>query len=114
MPLHLAQMAEENGGEGVAVLVAEEAREAFEPFSLGRQALRLLVIDHLQPVLDRAQKVIRLRHVVARVFADPAAVRELFERGERVAVAQRRIAAARDQLLGLREELDLADSAAAE
>ena len=39
---------------------------------------------------------------------------KLVERGQRVAVAQIRIAAAGDQLLGLREELDLADAAAAE
>ena len=41
-------------------------------------------------------------------------MREFVERGERVAVAQVGIAAAGDQLLGLREELDLADAAAAE
>ena len=45
---------------------------------------------------------------------DPAVGRQLVERGERIAVAQLRIAPAGDQLLGLREKLDLADAAAAE
>ena len=114
MPLHLLQMPEQHLGEGVAVGEAEEAREAFDALALGRQRLRLLVVDHLQPVLDRAQEAIGRLHVVARVVVDPAVLGQLVERGERVAVAQMRIAAAGDQLLGLREELDLADAAAAE
>ena len=71
-------------------------------------------MDHLQPVLDRAQEAIGRLHVVARVGLDPAVFGQLVEGGERVAVAQRRVAAAGDQLLGLGEELDLADAAAAD
>ena len=93
---------------------AEKAREALKLFSLGRQRLRLLVIHHLQAMLDRAQKTIGVLHVVARLGVDPAVVAKLVERRQRVAVAQVRITAAGDQLLGLREELDLADAAAAE
>ena len=93
---------------------AEEAREALDALALGRQHLRLLVVDHLQPVLDRAQEAIGRLHVVAGGLVDPAVLGQLVERGERVAVAQMRIAPAGDQLLGLGEELDLADAAAAE
>ena len=107
-------MLEQHLGEGVAVGKAKKPREAFELRALGRQRLRLLVIDHLQAVLDRAQKDVSRLHLVARGGVDPAVIAELVERGERIAVAQRRIAPAGDQLLGLREKLDLANAAAAE
>ena len=108
-------MIEQNLGEGIATGKAEEAREAFEPFALGRQGLGLLVSDHLQPVFDRAQEDDRpLSCRCARPRSIQRSLIELVERGERVTVAQQRITAAGDQLLGLREELDLADAAAAE
>ena len=49
-------MADQHLGEGVAVGKAEKTREALHALALGRQHLRLLVIDHLQPVLDRRKK----------------------------------------------------------
>src|SRR5664280_2405802 len=107
-------MLEQNLGEGVAAGVPKKARKTIKLRTLGRQRLRLLVVDHLQPVLDRAQETVCGFHVVARGRVDPAVVAELIEGGEGVAVAQRRITAARDQLLGLREKLDLANAATAE
>ena len=112
--LHLVEMLEQNLGEGVAAGVPKKARETLKLRALGRQRLRLLVVDHLQPVLDRAQETVRGFHIVARGRVDPAVVAELVEGGEGIAVAQRRIAPARDQLLGLRKKLDLANAAAAE
>ncbi len=76
MALHLVEMVEQDLGEGVAVGKAEKAREPLEPGALGRQRLRLLVIDHLQPVLDRAQEDIGRLHVVARGRVDPAVLRQ--------------------------------------
>ena len=101
-------------GEGVAAGKAEKARETVERFAVGRQRMGLLVGDHLQPVLDAAQEIVGRRQIVARGGVDPAAVGERGERRERVAAAQFGVAAAGDELLGLDEELDLANAAAAE
>ena len=70
--------------------------------------------DHLQAVLDRAQEQVGGFEIARRLGADPAALGERREHRQRLAAAQRRIAAAGDQLLRLHEELDLADAAAAE
>src|SRR4029078_174108 len=51
-----------------------------------RQGLGLLVIDHLQPVLDRAQEAIGRLHLVARDRLDPAVVRAQLEPAARVAL----------------------------
>ena len=74
----------------------------------------LLVGDHLQAMLDRAQEPVGGVEVGARRGVDPAAVGERAQRRQRLAAAQLRMAAAGDELLGLDEELDLADAAAAE
>ena len=114
MALHLVEMIEQDFGKGIAVGKTEKARKAFQVGTLGRQNLRLLVIDHLQAVLDRAQEAVSLLHVVAHGLVDPVVARQPVEGGERVAVAQVRVAPARDQLLGLRKKLDLANAAAAD
>ena len=111
--LHLVEVLEQDLGEGVAACVAEKACKPIELRALGRQRLRLLVIDHLQPVLDRAQENVGGFHIVARVFVDPAILRQPVEGGQRIAVAQGGIASARNQLLGLREKFDLANAATA-
>ena len=114
VPLHLAQMAEQRLGECVAILEAGKAREALEAVAVGRQRMGLVVGDHLQAVLDRAQKQIGGFEVGAGVGADPAALGERGQRRQRLAAAQFGMPAAGDELLGLHEELDLADAAAAE
>ena len=114
MALHLAQMADQRLGEGVAILEAGKAREALEAFAIGRQRVGLVVGDHLQTVLDLAQEQIGRLEIGARLGADPAALGERGQRRQRLAAAQLRMPAAGDQLLGLHEELDLADAAAAE
>ena len=85
------------------------------PARSARQAMRLRVVDHLQPVLDPAQEAVGLdqrvgasRRRCARRRRARAAPRRSARR------AARGIAAAPDQLLRLGEELDLADAAAAE
>jgi hypothetical protein len=73
----------------------------------------LLILDHLQAVLEPAQESVGLGELLGGARVDTAG---LFQRGEGLGgarVAQARIAAAVDQLLGLGEELDLADAAAA-
>ena len=112
--LHVAQMAEQRLGKAVAIGKAEEAGEAFEPLAVARQRVGLLVGDHLQPVLEHAQEPIGGAELVARRGADPFALGQHVEHRQRLAAAQLRMAAAGDELLGLHEELDLADAAAAE
>ena len=95
--------------------IAHERGDARElAFALG-QDLGLLVVHHLQPVLDRAQEAVgldQLRRPPRR--RSSAAAASAAQRLAGAAGAQRRVAAAQDQLLGLGEELDLADAAAAE
>ena len=78
------------------------------------QAVRLLVIGHLQPVLQAPQIPISLDQLLGRFPVDVACRRQGRERSLGLDTAQLRLAAAPDQLLGLREELDLADAAAAQ
>ena len=74
--------------------------------------MRLLVGNHLQTVLDPAQELVCPGELVTRREGDPVAGGEHIERGERRPHPQLRMAAAGDQLLGLREKLDLTDAAA--
>src|SRR5579862_5909152 len=64
-------------------------------------------------MLDASQKIVSRGERVARLGVDPAAVGQRRKRGHRLATAQLAVAAAGDELLGLGEELDLADAAAA-
>ncbi len=112
--LHRAEVAEQRRREGVPIGVAHEAGERRELLRGRGQRMGLLVGDHLQAMLDGAQEHVRAFEIVAGVGVDPAPAREPFERCKRLAAAQRRVTAAGDQLLGLHEELDLADAAAAE
>ena len=82
---------------------------------LERQALRLLVGDHLQPMLDaRAERRRRAESSSTASRVDPAFGVQLGEHVERARAAHRRPPAAEDELLRLDEELDLADAAAPE
>ena len=81
---------------------------------LERQRVGLLVGDHLQAMLDRAQEPVGVFEIVARGRVDPAAVGERAQRHQRLAAAQLRIASAGDELLGLDEEFDFPDAATAE
>ena len=112
--LDLVQMDQQRVGEIVAVLETEKAREFAKRRAIGRQGVGLLVGHHLQAMLDAAQKIVSRGERVARLGIDPAAVGQRRERGDRLAAAQLAVAAAGDELLGLGEELDLADAAAAE
>src|SRR5580700_4293500 len=107
-------MNQQGVGESVAVLETEKARELAKRGAIGRQGVGLLVGHHLQAMLDAAQKVVSRGERIARLGIDPAAVGERLKRGDRLAAAQLTVAASGDQLLGLGEELDLADAAATE
>src|SRR5215469_297158 len=79
-----------------------------------RNRVRLLVFDHLQPMLEAAQEIVGFAELVCDLSLDVASGRQGLERLDRAASTERRIAAAQNKLLRLYEELDLADAAAAE
>ena len=114
LALHLAQMLDQLLREGVAILEAGKPREALEAFAVRRQRMGLVVGHHLQAVLDGAQETVGGVEIGAGIGADPAAFGERREHRQRLAAAQFGMPAAGDELLGLHEELDLADAAAAE
>ena len=72
----------------------------------------LLVRDHLQPVLDAAQEPVGRRQFPTGLDRDPVAVRQYVQRLERRPHPQLRVPPAGDQLLGLNEKLDLANTSA--
>ena len=107
-------MAEQILCKGRAALIAEEVRKTLDGLGVVGQRMGLLVRDHLQPVLDPAQKLVGFGQFLARLKGDPVAGRENLQRLQRRAHPQFRMTAAGNQLLGLREKLDLADAAAAD
>ena len=114
MPLDPRQMQGQLPGEGFEPRVAAKLGEAREFGALERQALRLLVGDHLQPVLDAAQKDIGLAQVLDRLGGHPVVGVELAQHVEGARAAHLRPPPAENELLRLDEELDLANAAAAE
>ncbi len=112
MALHDVELKQQIERKRLAVLIAEELRETIDRLGLLRQAVGLFVGDHLQPMLDPPQELIGRAELVARVVGDPVAHGEHVERDQRLLHPQLGMTAARDQLLGLGEELDLANAAA--
>ena len=91
----------------------KRARPAQLVLLLG-QRLGLLVGDHLQAVLDRAQEAIGRIELGACPGGDPASLLQALQGDERLGNAQLRLATAGNQLLGLHEEFDLANAATAD
>ena len=114
MLFDLGQMKSEFVGESLEPVIAAEPCEAGKLGALERQALGLLVGDHLQPVLDGAQEEIGLGQVLHRLRRHPVLGMEFAEHVERARAAHLWPSAAEDELLRLDEELDLANAAAPE
>ena len=93
---------------------AQEARHGRESLAFLREALRLLVVDILNGMLDVAQEDVVLGKPRGHFGGNAAVAREHLEHRERLAPAKKRITSAADDLKRLREELDLADAAASE
>ncbi len=110
---NIAEMTQQRLAEGSGRVEAGKQREGFEFRGRGRQCLRLPVLDHLQPVLDHPQEAIGLDHLRRRLRLHPCGGHQRLDRRAGGRLPQLRIAPAPDQLLGLGEELDLADAAAA-
>src|SRR5262249_48994049 len=112
--LDATEMKQQRIRELLGTLVAGEAGESLQfEVTLG-QRVRLLVVDHLQAMLDDAQETIGLDHVFGDLERRAAGARERAQRVAGAARAQTRVAAPEDQLLGLRKEFDLANAAAPE
>ena len=88
-----------------------QPRHIVERRRIKRQTMGLLIADHLQPVLDHPQPVIALAQQPCIGRIDDPGTGQRIEAGARSAQPQRGIAPAVDQLVGLGEELDLADPA---
>src|SRR5262249_25261517 len=102
---------DERVAEGVGVGKARQPGNAIKLVQVGRDDMRLLVADHLQPVLDAAEKEIGLGHLAGGLARNPAAFSQAIERLYRTASPEFRVAASGNELLGLGEELDIADAA---
>ena len=114
MALDALELVPDRLGQRVAVGVAHERREALDLIGAGRQAVGLLVGDHLQAMLDPAQEPVGADQLIRDRGLQPAVRDQGAERVAGRGRAHLRHPAAQDQLLGLDEELDLADAAAAD
>ncbi len=114
MTLDTAQMAKQPVRESPRVGKAEERRKRVQRRSFRRQAVGLLVVDHLQAMFDATQEAICLGQLIGCFGLDAAHRDEARQRIARRGDPQRRLPAAPDELLGLGEEFDLADAAAAD
>lgn len=114
MRLDPAGVVEQRRLEGRQVGKAREQRQRGQRLGPGGQALGLLVPDHLDPVLQGAQERVGRTQLVPGLPVDPALRDEFGQHRDRTPPPQGGLAAAEDELLGLNEELDLPDAAAAD
>jgi hypothetical protein len=110
--VHALEDLADHGVEAAQRAVPPEGRHLLAVGVGLRKLVGLVVGDHLGPVLQRAQVAIGLDQIVAVLGRDVAGVRQGRQGVQGARAAQVRMAAAQDQLLGLDEELDLADAAA--
>ena len=77
-----------------------------------RQGLRLFVLAHLQAMLEAAQIIIALGQRAGGLVGNPIFIGQHGQHVDRAMAAQICISPARDELLGLHEELNLTNAAA--
>ena len=106
-------MRREQFDQGAPIRQAVQRGDIVEVGGGDRQAVRLAVVDHLQAMLDGPMDTVGGGKSAGIVHRYPSRLRQRANRLERRRHAQRGLAAAVDQLMDLREELDLADAAAA-
>ena len=108
----------EPGDQRIAKFVgigkARQPGDTVELFGLGRNDVGLLVADHLQPILDAAQEQIGLGQLARGFRRNPAPDGQAIEGLDRPPCSELGMTAAGNELLGLDEELDVADAAAPE
>src|SRR5260370_14733879 len=111
MPLDRRKMAAQIGHEGVSLRITEEDGDLLDPGAVGRECMGLRVVDHLQTVLEAAQKAVIVDQFSRGRRIDAAGTRETAQCLASRPNLQLADPAAPDQLLGLGEEFDLPDTA---
>ena len=96
------------------IVLPAEGRDPRHPFGSDRQVMGLLVIHHLDAVLQLAVLGIKRGKVRGDGLRQPVFRGQGGKPAQGGTVAQGQIAPARDQLPGLGEEFDLADTALTE
>jgi hypothetical protein len=104
----------QGAGEVIGRGKAGKPRQALELGPVARQLVALGIGDHLDAVLDAAQEAVGVFQVGGRLGRDPLGGSQAVEHVDGARVPELGVAAAGDQLLGLDEELDFADAAAAQ
>ena len=112
--LHRPQVGEERLGESTRGLEPHERGDVRDAFLVLRHAVGLPVVDHLQPMFERAVETVGCHQLGRRAAAHVPGRHQPVERLPGAAHAQGFISPAPDELLGLGQELDLADAAAPE
>ena len=112
MPLDDGEMPEQVACKRRTVLITEKPRKLLHRLGIFGQRVGLLVCHHLQAVFDPPQEFVGGGKFVARLNRDPVTRSQPIERLQRRPHPQFGMPAAGNQLLGLREEFDLADAAA--
>ena len=92
--------------------IAQESRDGCNAGLVGRHAMGLLVVDHLQAMLDLAQEAVGLDQLIGGTGRNMAGGGQCPQCLTGATQPERRIATAKDQLLGLGKEFDLPNAAA--
>ena len=110
----MRRVVQQRGGECRRIGKTHEHGKPVQLLRRLRQRVRLPVGDHLQPVLDPAQEAVGEGQFRGGAAGQVAGPHQQAQRVQRARIAQPRIAAAPNQLQGLRQELDFANAALAE
>ena len=105
------EMVEQGGQKGVGRGISHESGEGVEFLSVFRQRLGLTVLDHLQAMLDGAQKIVSDGQVAGGPVLDAAGGHQGVDRAYRRSLAEAGVPSAEDELLRLGKKFDLADAA---
>ncbi len=114
VPRHPAPVVFQCRGQRRPVVESHGRRDAPAGLFLRRQPVGLLVVQHLQAVLQPAQELVGRAQLLRGGRREQAALGQAFQDGQNPPVAQGRIPAAADELEYLGDELDLADAAGAQ
>src|SRR5215813_4021194 len=112
VPLDRNEMPQQIGDKRVRLRESEKNPDARDPGTVSWKCMRLRIIDHLQAMLETAEEPIVIDQLSAGRRINPAGRAEATQRFAGRTGPQFAQAPAPDQLLGLREEFDFADTAA--
>ncbi len=102
------------GVEAAQVAIPGQSRHASAVLVVGRQTMGLLVVQHLHPMLEAAERLIGRSEFGGVGLIDLTSSRQRVQGFQRPRRAKTAVAATQDKLLRLNEKFDLADAPAAE